>query len=350
MVDIISTEEGFDSLKPIWEKLEQNANMKIMQTFLWQRFSWKLLQNIAGNALWILKWSQDGKDDVVIFPFYIDRNGTLRWIFDEHCDSCDAVYSSCKLNRHWVYKEVSDIIMAERRIKSIWLQKMEGGSEALNYFGVFLQGASVYKDHASAYICVNHPGDFISDQDHLRSDGRKHLRKLLKQGESYQYALLSFNHGDAFPRDEIVFLRDYMIRSGMRKRGFLSSEMIDFVETIYNAGCCEIPLFKRNGSPISLEFRLLKGTYSLDWIYLTMNPKTGTEINVRYCVDRAKDIAGIIDFGVGVYEYKILTTRPMVKVTCSIVLGKTVLKHLRCILRLNIRMIKDFAKGVLLKK
>lgn len=346
MIEVVTTLDKLCAEKKQWQANEVNPALRIFQTFLWVTTAWeKILSKDASNKLWVLKWSQDGRDDVVFFPFYIDGKGTLRFILDDHNDNNDAVCSEAKLNRHFVYKEVVEAIQNEPMIRSVHLKKMRGDSEALNFLSVFLPGVALSKDNAFAYVKVDEAGDFSASQKHWKSENRKHFRKLLKQASGNDYQLLRASEGVSFPKDEILSLRDQMIESGDRAFGFVTNEMIELVESLYNAECCEIPVFRRDGKIISLEFRLLKGDYSLDWIYLTTDPRTGTEINVKYCDERAKTLAGVIDFGVGAYEYKILTTRPMVGVTYSLRYGKTFGSHLKLMLAAGIRMLKDAIKA-----
>ena len=346
MIEIITTVDGLNAEKERWQANEANPSLRIFQTHLWVKNAWeKILSKDTDNCLWILRWSKDGRDDVVYFPFYIDGKGTLRFILDTHNDNNDAVYSSNKVNRHFVFKEVAEAIMKDPRIKSVWLQKMRGESEALNYLSVFLPGAAVSKDNAFAYIRVGEAGDFVTSQEQFKSENRKHWRKLLKQAEAREYRVFRQASGDDFPKADVIALRDEMIKRGDRAFGFVTDEMIDLVEEMYRRGRCEVPTFYKDDKLISLEFRLLKDDYSLDWIYLTTDPRTGTEINVKYCNDRAKTQAGTIDFGVGAYEYKILTTRPMVGVTFSLRMGKTMTSHFKMMILAGIRMLKDYLKA-----
>lgn len=346
MVQVFETSDGFRSLEKVWRVNEQNGKLRIFQTYDWCVNAWeKILSRDKKNSLFLLKWSQDGKDDVIIFPFYIDKDGTLRFILDIHNDNNDVVISDEDVNRHWVYREVSDVILKDSRIKSVWLQKMRGDSEALNQLAVCLPGALVAKDNAFAYIKVNETGDFAASQKHFRSENRKHVRKLLKQAEARDYELMRKDRGVAYPRVEICKLRDAMIANGDRAMGFVTDEMIDLAGAMYDLGACEIPVFRQDGQIISLEFRLLKGDYSLDWIYLSTDPRTGTEINVKYCVDRAKTQVGVIDFGVGAYEYKILTTRPMFGATYSLRMGKSAVGEFKMMMQIGLRMLKDCIKS-----
>ena len=348
MIDVIQTVERWNEEAQQWKFVEQDPEMLIFQTFDWCKAAWEcVLSKSDANKLWVLKWTQDGRDDVVYFPFYIDGRGTLRIMLDSDTDACNAVYKSIGVNRYWCYREVADAIKAEPRIKRVWIQKMRCDSEMLDYLGVFLSGALVYKDNAYARMSLKEGGDITCSQAHMRSSDRKHWRQLLRKSERFGFAVLSKSNGDAFPEADIRQVAKEMSDAGLRKVGFLSDELIAFAGRLYNNGLCEIPVLKEDGKIVTIEFRLLKGEYTLDWIFLSKNPSTGTEINVKYCTERAKTHSGVLDFGVGAYEYKILTTRPEVGVTFSLRYSKGFVAGLRDLVSLGVRLGKDMVKVAL---
>lgn len=351
MIDVINTVERFDNESDCWRAIEQNPGMLIFQTFDWCKAAWEcVLSKSDDNSLWVLKWTQDGRDDVVYFPFYIDGCGTLRIMLDSDTDACNAVYKTVGVNRYWCYREVADAIKAEPRIKRVWLQKMRCGSEMLDYLGVFLSGALVYKDNAYAHMALKEGGDITCSQSHMRSSDRKHWRQLLRKSERFEFAVLSKSDGALFPEADIRRVAQAMVYAGLRQKGFLSDELIAFAGRLYDNGFCEIPVLKEEGKVVTIEFRLLKGEYTLDWIFLSGNPSTGTEINVKYCTERAKAHSGVLDFGVGAYEYKILTTRPEVGVTFSLRYSKGLVAGVRDLISLGVRLGKDMVKAALARR
>lgn len=347
MIEVIDTVDKLDREAACWQKLEQSPQMLIFQTFDWCKLAWVnvLGQNID-NKLWTLKWTQDGRDDVVYFPFYIDGKGTLRFILDTDSDALNSVYNGHHNNRYWCYREVADAIIAEKRIRNVSLQKMRSDSEALDYLGVLLAGAVVYKDNAYAYMDLVPGGNIALSQKHMRSSDRKHWRHLLKKSEKFEFDVLSAATGDEFPEEDIYRLEAEMVAARSRKDGFFSLGLTAFVKDLFTRRMCEIPVLKENGKIITMEFRLLKGDCILDWIFLSSKPTTGTEINVRYCNEKANSFSGTMDFGVGAYEYKILTTRPKLGVTFTIKYGKSVSRFLKNITAMCARIGKDWLKSL----
>lgn len=351
MIDVINTIERWNEEAGQWKTVEQSPAMLIFQTFEWCKAAWEcVLSKSDTNKLWVLKWTQDGRDDVVYFPFYIDGRGTLRIMLDSDTDACNAVYNSIEVNRYWCYREVADAINAEPCIKRVWFQKMRCDSEMLDYLGVFLQGALLYKDNAYARMALKEGGDITCSQAHMRSSDRKHWRQLLRKSERFGFKVFSKSGNEPFPEADIRRIAQEMVDAGFRKSGFLSDELIAFAGCLYENGLCEIPVLKEDNKIVTIEFRLVKGDYTLDWIFLSKNPSTGTEINVKYCTERAKAHSGVLDFGVGAYEYKILTTRPEVGVTFSLRYSKSFAGELMDLASLGVRLGKDMVKVALARK
>jgi len=344
MIEIINTNDGFDKLKPIWEGLASNPKMRIFQTYLWCRAAWdKYVSADKKNRLWIMRWHQDGKDDQVIFPFFIDGKGCLRFIMDTHSDTLDVVYAE-GFNHHTAFKEAIEAIMAEPQIKSVWLQKMFGEGEALNSFGVQLRGCMVYKDHAFSWLDVKQSDDVIGSFDHMRSKDKADLRAIGRKASKYSMKVLGADKGDAYPEDEILHFRELMLRDTDRNIGFLPDELVKFSREVYEQGGADLVLLYEGEDLKALNFLLKKGNRYLSWIFLYTDPRTSTSMYVKLMQEMAAKDGFTLDFGVGVYTYKIGTFRPKTANTYSIRYGKTMWQHAKQMLAMNWRCTKDYLK------
>lgn len=342
MIEIIKTVEKFKALEPIWRKLEQGPRMRVFQTFDWCWNAWtKYHSKIEGDKLWILHWSHGNEH--VVFPFFVDKIGTLRFIMDTHSDTLDAVYQS-GFNHHLAFKECVDLILGDKFIKQIWLQKTYGEGEGLRFFSVLLPGPCVARDHAFSWIDVGQNQPYLTFQQHLRSKDKVRYKGFLKKANECELRILSAKNGNEFPRDTVRQIRDAMIGSTRANASFLTDDMIDFIANIYERGLCEIPMLSYRGIVEALDFRLVKDGRSLAWIFITTNPHRATELYIRYAESTYRYDQQILDFGVGPYGWKMLTFRPELNPTFSIRLGKTVLRHIKCLFSANIRMIKDYLK------
>lgn len=342
MINIITNEEQFKALEPTWRKLECSSQMRIFQTFDWCWNAWVCFHSRNdGDKLWILYWCAN--DEHVIFPFFIDKNGTLRFIMDTHSDTLDAVYVS-GYNHHLAFKECVDQILDNARIKSVWLQKTFGESESLRFFSVLLPGPCVSRDHAFSWVDVGSNLPFFSAQRHLKSKDKVRYKGFLKKANECELRVLTSAQGDAFPKDTILQIREAMIGPTRHDASFFTDEMVDFIAKIYERGLCEIPMLSVDGKAEALDFRLIKDGRSLAWIFITTNPHRATELYIRYAETVERYNQHTLDFGVGPYGWKLLTFRPELSPTFSIRLGKTVLRHIKCLTSANIRMVKDYIK------
>lgn len=345
MVDVIDTQDGFLQLKEEWERIAANPNLRIFQTYFWCKTAWdKYVSKDSGAKLWILRWNQDGKDDVVIFPFYIDGRGCLRFIMDTHSDACDAVYDERILNRHWVFKEVAEAILANAAIKAVFLQKLTGTSLALNYLAILLPGSIVNRDNAYSWLESNKTDSFIAGQTHLKRKDRDRLKAISKKVACLQFDVLSKENGNEFPCGAVKELRTQMLVCRRKDISFLSDDMIDFISEIYDGEMCEIACLSDSDALQAMAFRLLKGDRINYWIVLYRDPKFTTELYLKYMEKKSSESRHIFDFGVGAYQYKLGTYRSALGITHSLRYSKSLLGHFSMLARANVRLLKDMLK------
>ena len=344
MIRVIETVSKFDQLKSEWERLQVGEEMRVFQTFAWCRLAWEHMLSVdRGNRLWIVRWWKDGGTDSVIFPFYIDGRGMLRFIMDTHSDVCNAVYQRVG-NRHYCYKEVAEAILAEPRIRHVWLQKMLGVSEVLHGLGVQLEHSLIYRDNAYSFIELPQSKDPIAEMHYMSSKDRAVLRSYVRKTEGYTYRCLSKAQGDAFPYKMIEALRQDMLVHTKRTIGFFEDTLFRFIEAFYETGACEIALLEDNSSAIALSFRLLKGERSISWVFMYARPKAVTLLYARYICQKANVSRVQIDFGVGVYKYKLGNYRPQPEALFSLRNSKTTLGFIQQMIGINWRFTKDFLK------
>lgn len=344
MIDVIETLEGFDSLRPIWEGLEKNPILRIFQTYAWCRAAWgKCMASEERNRLWILKWQQDGKDDVVIFPFYIDGKGVLRFIFDRDSDLLDTVYLPGG-NRHICYIEAIEAILHNKSIKQIRLLKMAGESEALKYFSVLLRGAAVIKDHAFSWLQVEKTDDFVRSLTFMKSNDRNQLKAILRKSKGRDLKIYSARNGDLFPKEEIDGLANAAIASKRRDASFFPNSFIGFTKQLYELNVLDIASLYEGCDCVGINFLLKHGGCVLSWIFINTDNKIPSELCIKYMSSMCVNKAFIFDFGVGAYTYKLRTFRPFVSPTFAILYGKTPFTHVKVLWSCMIRFIKDYGK------
>lgn len=347
MIEIIKTTEALAALKTDWERTEANPQLRIFQTFRWNYHVWvEMLSKVSGNRLFVIRWHQQGLDYQVILPTYLDRKGTLRFIKDDSCDTCDAVYPA-GVNLHIAFREMAETIRSEPEIRGVWLQKLLGDSTALNSFGVLLRGAFVNRDNASSWLTVPQTDDFIKSQTQLRSKDRSDLKALYRHSSKYTLQIASHSAGNEFPAEEIRRIRDSMICSRKRGSGFFPEEQIAFSRRLYETDGCDVALLYENGRLQALNLLLKKGDRVLSWDFFYEDPRTSTALYVKYLCEIKRKADSAFDFGIGVYSYKIGTFRPHLAVSFSLRYGKSVGWNIRALIAVNVRHLKDYVKTML---
>lgn len=314
----ISKIENHDELKRIestWQSLcSRTPNCRIFQTFDWCWNAWEcVLGPQGGNELYVLVWKQDGKDDVVIFPLYLDDKGFLRFIMDEHSDYCDCLYLPGR-NHHLAFKDALEFIKADKRVKQIALHKMDANSEALNYFAALAPQSQIAKENTYSWIEIAPSDDFAASQPQLRSKDKANVRAIRRKAEKRRLRILHAKRNDPFPESDFLHLVNEMKRANRRADEFMPDSLMAFCRKIYENGCAEIvELLDENNKAVALNFVLLMGARRLSWIFLYSDPHASTELYIKYFYDNQNRSAYIFDFGTGGYDYKLGTFRPCMR-------------------------------------
>ena len=91
--DIVNSIEAFEKLENDWNSLYQKCSeLSVFQSFTFNFYSWKFLLQEEGE-LFIIVFNEKNSL-VAIFPTYIDKKRTLRFINDSHVDFCDIINDS----------------------------------------------------------------------------------------------------------------------------------------------------------------------------------------------------------------------------------------------------------------
>ena len=319
--------------------------MRIFQTYQWCRASWDfMLSANPDNKLFVMHWRRG--EESVILPTYLDKKGILRFIADDDSDVCDAVYVFGN-NHHIAYREMAKIILQDKHIKGICLQKMYGESEAANYLGVLLPGSFVGRDNAFSWLDVDASNDFIASQTHMPSKDRADLKGLLRSVKKYTLTVRSKVNGDEFPRKVLLSLREDMQRQKIRDKSYLNDRQMTFIEALYENDGCDVAILFDEDSVVAANVLLKKDNRVLSWVFLYTDPRMSSALYVKYLADIKHESDYIFDFGVGVYSYKIGTFRPKMGITVSLRYGKSNIRQLMAFVMTNVRFLKDWAKAIL---
>lgn len=341
MIKAVSDIEGFTNLGKIWKSLAIDCPF-IFQTYEWCYSAWRTYLNDGTNRLYVLVWEQEGRLDKVLFPFYVDAVGTLRFIMDEHSDYCDCVYGP-GVNHHLAFKEALELVKTDKSIKRIALTKLRGDSEILNYWGMLDSASHIKCANTISWIDVPQAEDFATSQEQLRSKDKANVRAIRRKAEKRDVAILK--KGGQFPVEVVKSLRDSMIAAGLRAQDFMPDSLVAFCEEIFNCGQSDIVLVKDNaGKVVALNFILLMGDRRLSWVFLYTDSHASTEMYVKYLNDECVKASFVFDFGTGGYDYKLGTFRPKLGLLFGLQLDLTRKECAKRLVREGVRLAKDSIK------
>lgn len=324
MVEIAETIEALEALAPLWKRVERGG-VSVFGCYAWCRSAWEnVLAKERGNRLWVICWIRNRErrvawadvpaEDAVILPTYIDRRGTLRFALDTHCDVCDGIGTG-----PWIcFKEIAEAIAAERRIRRICLRKLPEGSWIKRGLGTALPYGWIVRDTAHAVLYMPKTDDIAGAMTQMTSRERKVLRSVLRHSENLAVRLCRRGADMAFPRESIVFLRSAMQAEGVRGRDFLSDDLLAVAEALWLDGRCEVAVAERDGAPVTATLVLLNGERALLWFCLYTDARLTSVLDAWVLAEKAREGACTVDFGTGLYGYKMGTFRPTPELTSAL--------------------------------
>lgn len=306
LIEVVDKLEKLLALKTDWLHLETSSAVRVFQSWAWvNQVVRSQFKGDCSGVLWILKWTSEFDDNVVIFPWWIDRRGNVRFLADDFSDQLGVLSSSSSESvLLWACKEAVQVIVENPRVRTVWLQKLDVGSAVSRYLTVFLKGSIVFRDHVRGRLRTSQTEDFIAGQHHLKQKDRSRLRAIEHRTKDVGFVIVS---GGQFPGDRIKRARDRMVASGLRSSCWLSNDVLAVAESAWASGYCELAVL---GDDQALGLRLVKDGQSDAWICLYEHPQLVSELYVRYFQEKARTGDWVFDLGVGEYEYKWKTFRP----------------------------------------
>ena len=242
-------------------------------------------------------------------PFYIDKNKTLRFIFDKHTDYCSCIGPELTYE---MVKELTKLIIKNKSIKKINLENLKPDDDLLNYLNHFLGIKSViscYNNHS--FISASYNKSFFSL---LKSKEKSELKRLQNKNAIYHFKVI--NEKNKFPKELIKSLRDQMIFTKIRNESFFNDSFISFTEDLFNSGELEVFTKWDNESIISASL-VFKNHYSclrMVWVDFFSNIQF---INLSSYIDYLNylenEIPVCFSFGRGSYDYKAKNFQPQIQ-------------------------------------
>lgn len=307
-IRLVSEVRHFHEIKPYWCNLFNSYGYSVFQSFEFNYYSW--ITELCNNKLNTLCIVLLERDNVLfsIFPLYIDSYKRLRFINDNHADFCDVlssqtfdiqvvlltIYRTTKYNSvHFInLKEDSSLyVLCKQQLKKNCIFKPFEKYSELN---VFLNS---FPEKILRYT----------------SKQKTTFRRIKKRNDNNSYSLLLKDKSE-FPVNEIYQLKNRMIDLGIRESNFLDRDRILFLEELYNADRILVSMVKKNHNVRAISFILKNNNTYLFWIDMYDNTKMINIYNYILFIENISSKKNVeINFGRGIYDYKMVNFKPDVK-------------------------------------
>jgi len=306
---VIQDIKEFKSLENEWDSLFFSINnYSVFQSFIFNYYSWKeILSSSSSNSLFIIKIMQEGMT-IGFFPLYNDKRNTLRFINDIHCDFCDLIF--CKdidfsSLFHFILNDCS-----QQKIQLINLKK----DSVLRRFSLECKDINISCFFSESYTEFKvDKGIFPDNYNRLLCKQRGEIRRILKKNSNYKHKLLDSSNDD-FPINDILILKEKMIKNGIRSNNFLSVNQLKLIEILYKKKYIEISCIEDN--EVRAILFILKNQYNLlFWIDLyDSSVYTSTLHNyISYIRFKSLNSQIFINLGRGKYKWKIAKFKPNIR-------------------------------------
>jgi len=304
---VITDIREFKLLEPEWNLLFDRNTYSVFQSFVFNYYSWKeILTKSSSNSLFIIKIIQDNIA-VGFFPLYNDKTNTLRFINDVHSDFCDLV-----LDKEIDLRKLFQFILNDCEQKKIQLINLKENSILTQF------NASQIKYNFSFFVSGNYSdlevakGIFPGNCNKLLSKQKTEIRRIIKKCSNYQDEVLFKSYCD-FPINEILRLKEKMIKNGSRNNNFLPLNQLRLIKKLYDNQYVEISLIKDNEVK-AISFVMKDKNESIFWIDLYDDFQMVNLYNyISYIALKSADNKVCINFGRGTYNYKTSNFKPDIR-------------------------------------
>ena len=305
---VITDIREFKLLEREWNLLFDRNTYSVFQSFVFNYYSWKeILMHSSSNSLFIIKII---KDNIAIgfFPLYNDKTNTLRFINDVHSDFCDVI-----LGKEIDLNNLLQFILKDCEQKKLQLINLKENSILTQYTISHNQRnltSSVSEKYTEFEV---DKGIFPNNFDKLLSKERSEIRRIVKKNVNCKHEVLAKSHCD-FPINEILTLKEKVIKNGSRNNDFLPINQLKLIEKLYNHQYIEISLIK-DSEVRAILFVMKNKNDSLFWIDLYDNlGYTSTLYNyISYITAKSLNNKIFINLGRGAYKWKIAKFRPNIR-------------------------------------
>tara|TARA_B100000131_G_C18098011_1_gene604835 strand:- start:803 stop:1837 length:1035 start_codon:yes stop_codon:yes gene_type:complete len=304
-INIIDNNKDFLDLKKSWDSLYLNCNCSIFQSFDFNYNSWKYISSKKLSATLSIVVIYVKNELISIFPFCV-INKSVRFINDEHVDFCDILL----LDEYEFNLDIAiNPIISKFRIKSFKFFNLKKNSALLKLNSNIFQYQRKSPSSKFSSIKID-KGNFPDNCSNLLSKQKYEIRKILKSFNP-EHTIMSSEKKDNFPINDIRLLRDHMIKRKIRNKFFLNDHFLLIVESMYYNNLIDISLLFIKSKVIAISFITKYRSKYMFWIDIFDSTKRVNIYNYISFIRHVSSISSVdINFGRGIYKYKLINFRP----------------------------------------
>jgi hypothetical protein len=294
---ITDTLEGIQELKEEWVELyNQLPELSPFQSYEFNYYSWEHFLKKEGQ-LFVLSFYETNQL-VAIFPTYIDRSKTLRFINDIHVDFCNILNISSSSFK--LFKLFEKIVSDSKQVREVKLSNIKDGKTAsqLNYH---------FKKRKSLNSSIQHSLLEIQEDGftHLNSSERSELKRIQKKLKDCVY-----EEWGVFKENVIDLVRSSMLDSKLRNDDFLSASFIKLLKVLFEAKQLRIFSLNLNEKVVAISFIITRGKHQLVWMDAYDDTPYVNLSNYIHFLEK-QEPGVIVSFGRGTYKYKMNNFQPL---------------------------------------
>ena len=310
-IEIINNLDDLKKIKVIWDKLFLSLrNKSVFQTFDYNFYAYSNCLDFKFNSLSVgLIYD---KDLISICPFYIDRNKKLRFINDVHSDICDILCTEI-----FDFDAYLNELFLNNKIRSCHLININEQSFLSKYNSNKYKIVVDFRFASFSFLNIV-KGNFPNNLHHYKSKQKTEIRRILKKYSDMYHSIINYENCN-FPKSDILILKNKMIKKGIRSKNFINDFQIKFLESLFNLGILHISLVKSNNHVHALSLLLKQKNNYVIWIDIYDSNKLINLFNYISLITLiSKENSILINFGRGIYNYKIANFLPEIKSLLSV--------------------------------
>ena len=349
---IIDDKNGFLTYIESWSELYKKTALLPFSSFEWN-YEWYIKAYKTQSPFIIIAYESSWETPLAICPFMLDSKGCLRFIADAHSDYSDFLIApEIKSHKYYeIMKTIVEAVAKSSKVKTVELKNISQSNKHIAFFSSLLDYKKIiFQSNALSFKKMGAKKSFFENFDYLSSKQRSELKRLYKKHSGFECVIFSTGT-HKFPKDEIEEIVKEMVSSNLRDKNFLNGTLLGVIESLYNEGVMIISsLIDKEKKIYSMNFILKnkdKSVY-LFWIDIYRNLPYLNLSAYLYFIEWLtlnKKESFTIDFGRGLYDYKIKNFLPDIELQFTLFYAKNNLGFIKYLIKLSLlSSVKNFYK------